>query len=144
MDEFFVNEIISIKKILQSHFNDYAKDFNLKGSEIKLIHILSLTGEESQAELAKRMDCDKAHIHRIVIKLLFKKIICFDDIKKDNCRNIKIKLSKHGHEIADKVNKKMEEWKSKIIQGVNLEDLEATRRLFAQVVNNLNKEKNNA
>lgn len=141
MKDFFINEIITLKKLLQNNFNEEFKELNLKSSEIKLIHILSFNEGESQAELAKRLECDKAHIHRLVIKLLMKKIICFANQKHVNCRNIHITLTDHGKEIAKKINKKLQEWQKNIIEGIYIEDLFATKRVFNQIIDNLRKEK---
>lgn len=143
MEEFIINEIVNLKKNKQTYFNEEFKEFNLKSSEIKLIHILSFIEGESQAELAKRLDCDKAHIHRIVIKLLMKKIIFISNEKQRNCRNLKIRLTEHGKEISQKINKKMEEWKSKLIKGISQEDFDAIKRVFAKLNENLNKENKN-
>ena len=144
MHDFFSNEFITLKKNLQTCFNEDFKEFNLKSSEIKLIHILSKIEGESQAELAKKLDCDKAHIHRIVIKLLLKKIVRFSNEKKENHRNVKIILTESGKEIANKINKNLKEWKSKLIKGVNEQDIETVKKVINQIGNNLKKEKENA
>lgn len=144
MTDSFSNEIISLKKNIQTYFNEEFKEFNLKSSEIKLINILSKSNEESQVELAKKLDCDKAHIHRIVVKLLMKKIIFIASEKQEKTRNFKIKLTEHGLQIAEKINKKLEQWKLRLIKGINLKDIEIAKSVISQMSKNLNKEKNNA
>jgi len=143
MNKFFTNEILSLKKNIQTYFNDVFKDLNLKSSEIKLIHILSKVQGESQAELAKRLDCDKAHIHRIVIKLMMKKIILISNEKSETCRNLKIMLTEHGKKIAEIINKKLENCQSTITKGINIEDINATKRVLQQMNSNIKKEKDN-
>lgn len=140
MESSLINEISTLRKTMQTFLNEEAKTFNLNSSEIKLIHILSLNEGESQAELAKRIDCDKAHIHRIVIKLLIKKLIHISNNKSDKCRNSKITLTQRGKEIAEEINKKLLKWKSIIINGISQEDISATRRVLEQIINNIKKE----
>ena len=137
MESLFLSQIIVLKKTIQSFLNEEAKVFNLNASEMKLIHILSFYEGESQAELAKRMDCDKAHIHRIVIKLFIKKIIHISNKKEDNCRNVRIMLTEQGKQIAEKINKKHQEWKSILIRGISQEDITATKRVLDQIINNI-------
>lgn len=144
MNDFFINEIVSLKKDLQTSFNCEFDEFNLKSSEIKLIHILSKSKGESQAELAKKLDCDKSHIHRIVIKLLMKKVICISKEKQAQSRKIQILLTSFGKEIAEKINKKLKEWKSKLIEGISIKDIDTIKNVFHQISENLKKEKNNA
>lgn len=143
MEEFVSNQINLLKKNMQIYFNNQFKEFNLKSSEVKLIHILSLIKGESQAELAKMLDCDKAHIHRIVIKLLMKKIIYISNEKKVNCRNLQISLTEHGEEISKKINKKMEEWQSKLIKGISYDEISTARTVLNKINENLSKENKN-
>ena len=141
MHNLLIQEIYTIKKHLHTFFNEEFKELNLKSSEIKFIHILSLSDGESQVELSKRLDCDKSHIHRLVIKLLMKKIIFLSKNKEENCRNVQIKLTENGKEIAEIINKKIKEWQLKTIKGIDDDDLKATQRVFNQLINNLKKEK---
>lgn len=143
MEEFVSNQINLLKKNMQIYFNNQFKEFNLKSSEVKLIHILSLIKGESQTELAKMLDCDKAHIHRIVIKLLMKKIIYISNEKKENCRNLQISLTEHGEEISKKINKKMEEWQSKLIKGISYDEISTARTVLNKINENLSKENKN-
>lgn len=140
MYDCFAHEIITLKKQLQTFFNEKFKEFNLKSSEINLIHILSLNEGKSQAELAKRMDCDKAHIHRLIIKLVVKNIVTFSNKKNENSRNLQISLTENGKKIANNINKKLKEWKSTIINNISIEDLNATKRVLSQLIKNLDKE----
>ena len=141
MNDFFTNEIVAFKKQLQSYFNDEFKDINLKSSEIKLIHILSFCQGLSQIEIAKKLDCDKAHIHRIVIKLMMKKIISYK--KNESTRNLKVVLTEHGRKISKEINKKLEKWQSTIIKGIEASDLDATKRVLQHLTENMKKEKDN-
>ena len=142
MEENLINkEIIGLKKHLQTFLNESFKEHNLKSAEIQVIHILSILGEESQAELAKKLNCDKSHIHRTVFKLLLKKIIIFSN--NENKRKIKILLTEYGKEIAEKINKKIKDWKLKITEGISKEEIEITKVVFQKIIDNINKEDKN-
>ena len=131
----FVDVMVFIKKQMQSYLNDEFKELNLKSSEIILLHILFKENCKSQIELSRIIECDKAHIHRIVFKLIDKNLI---EYSKENVlsKNSKLFLTNNGHDVANKIDKTLNLWYSKLLKGISKENLNITRNVVKQMLYN--------
>lgn len=74
MKGLLIDTTIFLKKQLQRFINEEFKEYNLKSAEILFMQILFQKGEKSQIEMTRLLDCDKAHTHRIVTKLIEKNL----------------------------------------------------------------------
>lgn len=146
MDKIIINSLHNIKKNMQSFLNKEFKDLNLKSSEVILLRVLNCEGKLSQTTLARKLDCDKAHIHRITNKLLDKDLIIFAEVDSQKSRNLILELTKKGKVIISQINNSMENWIKQIKQGINEDDLETFKRVVEKLIfnaNNINMEKYN-
>ena len=130
-----IDVMVFIKKQMQSYLNDEFKELNLKSSEIILLHILFKENCKSQIELSRIIECDKAHIHRIVFKLIDKNLI---EYSKENVlsKNSKLFLTNNGHDVANKIDKALNLWYSKLLKGISKENLNITRNVVKQMLYN--------
>lgn len=131
-----------VKRHLQSYLNDEFKDLNLKSSEMLFMNILYVDGDKSQAEITHDIECDKAHTHRIVFKLLNKNLIKYVGDKGENKRNSKLTLTDEGKKIACKFDKAINSWHKLMIEGISKEDLATTKKVIEKIIENATNLKN--
>lgn len=143
----YINVMAILKKQLQSYLNEEFKNINLTSSEIFLLHNLYKNGDKTQIEIARNIECDKAHIHRITIKLIEKDLIKYID-NNDHIKNQKLSLTNKGTIFANQINQIFIKWRDKLLQGIDKKDLEIAKTVIEQLVANSYKinvsEKNNA
>lgn len=125
-----------VKRHLQSYLNEEFKDLNLKSSEMLFMNILYNEGDRSQIEITRDIECDKAHTHRIVFKLLNKKLIKYVKGNGENTRNIKLTLTDEGRKFASQFDTAISPWHKIIVQGISKEDLNTTKRVVEKIVEN--------
>ena len=131
----FIDVMVFIKKQMQSYLNDEFKSLNLKSSEMILLQILYKEKSKSQIELSRIIECDKAHIHRIVFKLIDKNLI---EYSKENelSKNLKLFLTDSGHDVASKIDKSLKLWYSKLLKGISKENLNITHNVINHMLHN--------
>ncbi len=125
-----------VKKHLQSYLNEEFKELNLKSSEMFFMSILYNEGDRSQIEITHDIECDKSHTHRIVSKLLNKKLINYVNNISENTRNIKLTLTDKGRELACRFDKAINNWHKIIIKGISKEDLTTTKKVIEKIIGN--------
>lgn len=135
MNKFLVSTFTFLKKQLQSYLNEEFKDYNLKSSQLLFLYILHNNGSLSQTEISKILECDKAHIHRIVSSLIDKKYIQYDE-EKEHSKNLKLTLTSSGHELSLKVDKAMNKWNKFMQNGLNEEELKIAKKVALKVIEN--------
>jgi len=138
MDKIIENQLTSIKKNLQRYLNYTCKNLNIKSSESIFLRILDNCGELTQIEISKKLDCDKAHVHRTANKLLEKNLICICD-KKEGSRNNLLKITNQGKLIIKKVNKSMQTWIDNIKIGITDSQLNIFKDVVKKITENTNK-----
>lgn len=131
----FINVVVFIKKQMQSYLNDEFKSLNLKSSEMILLHILFKESCKSQIELSRIIECDKAHIHRIVFKLIDKNLIEYSK-KYELGKNSKLNLTDSGYDVASKIDKSLKLLYSKLLKGISKENLNITHNVIKQMLHN--------
>ena len=136
MNNSIFKSIPLIKKHLQSYLNEEFKSLNLKSSEMLFMNILYNEGDKSQTEITHDIECDKAHTHRIVFKLLSKKLVKYVKRKDDNTRNIKLTLTEEGKKFASKFNAAIQDWHKIMLQGISKEDLDTTKKVVEKILEN--------
>ncbi len=137
MNLFFINIMVLVRKHLQSYLNDEFKTKNIKSSEIFLMQILYRDGDKSQIELARIIECDKSHIHRIVSKLIDKNLIEYSKDYKQS-KNLKLTLTSEGKIFSAKIDKVIKTWHTKLLKGINSSDLKTARTVMKQLLHNAN------
>ena len=131
----FIDVMVFIKKQMQSYLNDEFKSLNLKSSEMILLQILYKEKSKSQIELSRIIECDKAHIHRIVFKLIDKNLIAYSK-KYELGKNSKLILTDSGHDVASKIDKSLKLWYSKLLKGISKENLNITHNVIKHMLHN--------
>ncbi len=142
MDISVIKTLPQIKKKLQSYINEEFKDSNLKSAEIMLINILYIEGDKSQIEISHYLECDKAHTHRILLKLLDKNLIKYVNNSDLHIKNMKLTLTENGLIIAKRFEEIINKWHNIIIAGVSKEDLDITKKVVEKFLDNANNFKN--
>ncbi len=124
-----------IKRQLQSYLNEQFKEYNLKSSEIFFMSFLHREGAKSQSELTHQLECDKAHTHRIVGKLIAKNYLQYTG-EHEKSRNNKLALTKQGEEISQKFDVAIKNWNKILIKGISKEELESFKKVFEKLLSN--------
>ena len=106
------------------------------------MQILFQKGEKSQIEITRLFDCDKAHTHRIVTKLIEKKLVYYIDNEHEHIKNQKLALTPEGKQISTKSNNFLKIWNSKLVEGIDEKDLVVAREVIRKIIDNANKIKN--
>ena len=126
-----------IKKQLQKYLNEKLKPFNITGAEAGFIKFLSENNNCRQSELSKNFECDKAHIHRVVSKLVEKDIIQIGEKQE-------LILTSKGLSFVDSTEKALVEWKERMIQGVSKQELDMAKNILKKFADNaINAKKEN-
>ena len=133
------NQLNTIKKQLQHYLNSNFKELNIKSSEMIFLRVLDKVGKTSQTELAKRLECDKSHIHRITNKLLGKDLIRFIDNSIAKTRNNILEISEKGKFVINKVNNSIKIWTEKIVNGISEEELNIFHSVIEKISINATK-----
>lgn len=142
MKGLLIDTTIFLKKQLQRFINEEFKEYNLKSAEILFMQILFQKGEKSQIEMTRLLDCDKAHTHRIVAKLIEKKLVYYIDNEHEHIKNQKLALTPEGKQISTKSNNFLKIWNSKLVEGIDEKDLVVAREVINKIIDNANKIKN--
>ena len=132
------NDLNSIKKHLQRYLNYTLKDLNIKSAEMIFLRVLWGMENTSQIEVARKLDCDKSHIHRLTCKLLEKELIYFPENYIDKTRNNILKLTEKGKEIINRVNLTIETWLKKITSGIDKNEIDIFKKVIAKITQNAN------
>lgn len=138
MNKIIENSFNSIKKNFQRYLNYTCKDLNIKSSEIIFLRVLKNIGKTSQIELARKIECDKSHIHRITNKLLDKELIRFPDNYIAGTRNLILEITEKGNQVIEKVNLAVEKWFEKIKSGIDEEELNICKLVLTKITKNAN------
>ena len=136
MNAFLENHLHSIKKQLQHYLNYTFKDSNIKSSEILFLRVLKKIGKTSQICLAKHLECDKSHVHRITNKLLEKGFISFSDNNATKIRKNIIEITHLGNQIIDKVDSAMNNWFAQLKKGISEEELYVFKTVVQKITQN--------
>lgn len=135
MNKFLVETFSYLRKQLQSYLNEEFKDYNLKSSEIFFMQLLHNNGPLSQIEISKLLECDKAHIHRTVSRLIEKGYVVRLD-EKEHIKNSKLLLTQSGQELSIKVEKAINKWNKFMLKGVSDEDIKIARKVAIKIFEN--------
>lgn len=127
------------KKSFHSLVNKQCQKFNLTSAELFLLGILHKHGDEHQIEIARNMDCDKAHIHRITCKLTEKGLIEFIDC--NHGKNQKVHLTAKGKNITKSFDDIVASIMDIIYEGVDSEDIATTAKTIEKFAQNILKYK---
>lgn len=137
MNNFLLNSISLIRKQFQHFLNKRLKEYNLKSSEILLLHILHSKGQSSQISLSKALLCDKSHTHRITNKLIEKGLVEFAQIEGQNKNHI-LQLTQTGHSFIVEIEKIIFEWNKKLKAGISEEEFNTLKEVVLKLVKNAN------
>ena len=145
MNNSLISSLLLFKKSFYSLVNNQCQKFNLTSAELFLLGILYKNGDMHQIEIARSMDCDKAHIHRITSKLDQKGFIEFIDCH--HGKNQKVHLKDEGQKIAKSFDSIIASVMEIIYKDVKSEDISLTAKTIEKFANNIldfkEKEKNN-
>ena len=136
MNRYILSSIAQIRKCLQSFLNEEFKALNLRSSELFFMQILYNGGDKAQIEISRTMECDKAHIHRMVLKLLDKKLIKFNENEQDHIKNNKLTLTEEGKKISSKFTSIIEKWNKNLIKGISKDELNTVNIVIQKLLKN--------
>lgn len=145
MNENLFQSLLLFKKSFHSLINEQCQKFNLTGGELFLLGILSKEGDLHQIEIAKHLDCDKAHVHRLTCKLMDKNLIALIDCH--HGKNQKVHLTEEGQKITNSMDEIVSSVTKIVYKDVLPEELNTTKQTIEKLGKNIlewkNKEKNN-
>lgn len=136
MNRYILSSIAQIRKCLQSFLNEEFKALNLRSSELFFMQILYNGGDKAQIEISRTMECDKAYIHRMVLKLLDKKLIKFNENEQDHIKNNKLTLTEKGKKISSKFTSIIEKWNKNLIKGISKDELNTVNIVIQKLLKN--------
>ena len=142
MNKNLIQSLILFKKSFYSLVNEQCQKLNLTSAELFLLGILFKEGDLHQIEIAKNLDCDKAHIHRLTAKLIEKGYVSLVDCH--HGKNQKLHLSELGEEKAKLFDQIISSVKAIIFRGVSEEEITVTQKTiekFAKNVSQIKEEK---
>ena len=123
-----------IKKHIHSFMTESFKPYNITGAEASFVKEIAIRKNCRQSELSKFFSCDKAHTHRIVSKLIDKKLIQFS---KPNSQELE--LTSYGNNIIDKIDTTIENVANKLKEGLSQEELDRVLSILAKCAENASK-----
>ena len=136
-----------LRKQFQGYINDVFKKKNLRSSEVMILAILFQFGEKSQIEISKLLECDKAHTHRIVNRLIAKNLIVYTNDCHEHARNAKLCLTEQGIKISGEFISSIKKWNKLLREGVSNEEIAVVKNVIQKMMHNAEKykelEKNN-
>lgn len=128
-----------LRKQFQGYINDVFKKKNLKSSEVMILAILYQFGEKSKTEISKILECDKAHIHRIVNRLIDKNLIRYTSDCSGHARNVKLCLTDTGVKISSEFVSSIQKWNKLLREGVSNEEIEVVKNVIQKMMHNSEK-----
>ena len=145
MNDSLISSLLLFKKSFYSLVNSQCQKYNLTSAELFLLGILYKNGDMHQIEIARNMDCDKAHIHRITCKLAQKGFIEFVDCH--HGKNQTVHLKDLGQKITKSFDGVIASVMEIIYKDVKDEDIALTAKTIEKFAKNIldykEKEKNN-
>lgn len=126
-----------IKKQCHSFMTESLKDLDIASAEAPFIKYLSENPCCRQADLSKVFDCDKAHTHRIISKLIEKNIALYSPSSST------ISLTQKGLSMVEEINKAIKTWVLSLCNGITKQEEEAVLKILQKCAQNackLNKE----
>ena len=140
MNENLISSLICFKKIFYSLVSERCKKFNLNSAELFLLDILYRDGDLHQIEIARILECDKSHIHRITTKLISKELLEF--VECQHGKNQKLHITDKGKEIASSFNQIILSINEIIYKNVSKNDLKTVQKTIDTLSDNIMKLKN--
>lgn len=135
MNNGLIQSLLLFKKGFHSLVNSHCQQFNLAGAELFVMGMLFKDGPSHQIQIARKLECDKSHVHRLLEKLDKKGFILF--IYNDEGRDRKVALTKEGEKIAKSFDEIIESVKETIFEGVTQDELNVTSKTIQKFANNI-------
>ena len=119
-----------IKKQCHSFMTEELKDLDISGAEAPFIKYLSQHPNCRQTDLSKAFDCDKSHTHRIISKLIEKKII--SQAEQSNS----FSLTDKGKSMVATINKTTKKWIDTLCYGISKEEEQIALSILKKCADN--------
>lgn len=115
-------------------FNEVLKYYDLSAEQFNVLRILK--GQKgnlaNMSVIQERMIAKTSNTTRLVDKLLLKNL-CTRNACPDNRRKIEVVLTEKGLELLEKVNPKVEEFETKWVGKLSIEELETLNNLLEKL-----------
>lgn len=121
MNDSLISSLLLFKKSFHSIINMQCLKYNLTSAELFLLGVLEKEGDLHQIEIAKKISCDKSHVHRTSLRLEEKGLI--EITLNDNEKSQRLHLTKAGEKITKAVDNIISSIKDTIYSGVSEKDL---------------------
>ena len=137
MSDNIVNKVYLIKKHFQKFLNHELVKFDLKSSEAFFIEILYKKGMQTQSTLTRFAGCNKSHTHRIIAKLIEKKLIIEYQADIHHTKNILYKLTEQGKKIAQTIKSTIiAKWEKQLKLGISDSDITVAKNVIEKIYEN--------
>ena len=139
MSDSIVKKVYLIKKHFQKFLNYELAKYDLKSSEAFFIEILHREGMQTQATLSRFAGCNKSHTHRIIAKLIEKKLIIENEIdfNSHHTKNILYKLTEQGKKIAQTIKSTIiAKWDRQLKLGISDSDIIVAKNVIEKIYEN--------
>lgn len=137
MSDNIVNKVYLIKKHFQKFLNHELVKFDLKSSEAFFIEILYKEGMQTQSTLTRFAGCNKSHTHRIIAKLIEKKLIIEYQADIHHTKNILFKLTERGKKIAQTIKSTIiAKWEKRLKSGISDNEIAIAKNVIDKIYQN--------
>lgn len=137
MSDNIVNKVYLIKKHFQKFLNHELVKFDLKSSEAFFIEILYKEGMQTQSTLTRFAGCNKSHTHRIIAKLIEKKLIIEYQADIHHTKNVLFKLTEHGKKIAQTIKSTIiAKWEKRLKSGISDNEIAIAKNVIDKIYQN--------
>ena len=123
-----------IKKNCIQFLNDNLRPLNITSGEMPFIQFLNDHKECRQSDLSKSFDCNKAHTHRVITKLIDKNIVQYSTVNPQL-----ISLTAKGKSLCKKINVAHQNWLTSLSNGISQQEIETAFNVIKKCAENSNK-----
>lgn len=123
-------------RLLKRNLDSKMVEFDITTSQWAVLKLLSVKATLTQAQIAEKLNSDRATSGSVIERLAKKKLI----LKKTNStdrRAFDISLSQNGFNIVDSLTKLASESNQQALRGVSECDVKTLYKVLQQITNNL-------
>lgn len=135
MEKNLISSLLFFKKGVYSVLNKKCEDIGITSAEFFALGILDSEGDCHQKRIARELDCDKAHIHRILLRLMDKGLAQF--VYSQDGKDKRVGLTDKGNKIMKTLAQIVDSILDTIHDGISKEDIALVDETIEKYADNI-------